>query len=276
MDTRDWAIALIEPNKWEAQIQIDILQAAGVTKIRRFADSAEALGALELFPANIVIMEMDTPPLNGVDWAKQFRRGHHLANRKAAVFMLSKAVSRQMAESCRHAGANAIIGKPISGAALIATIKKVLGNPRPFIDAEGYVGPCRRAGIVTAGMPRARRKSDNSAHAPTLHDLPRAITALASATGDLIRGKAGDAEACKAALRAVHEVAEAAQDAPLSQACAAFKLQLDGDPQRPDFKASVAQCMDVLAKCAAVTIDQSGARGALAESIRKVEKSAAA
>ena len=53
--------------------------------------------------------------------------------RQAAVFLTSRAFSRSLAEDCRHAGANALIGKPISAKVLTATISKVLSKPREFI-----------------------------------------------------------------------------------------------------------------------------------------------
>ncbi|NJM35956.1 MAG: hypothetical protein HC850_16135 [Rhodomicrobium sp.] len=54
---------------------------------------------------------------------------------------------------------------PISGGVIINTVKKVLARPRPFIDEAGYVGPCRRAGIVIAGVGSRRRRSDTSSNA---------------------------------------------------------------------------------------------------------------
>src|SRR5262249_10837222 len=123
---------------------------------------ADALDMLEVYNANIIICAYETLPLDGAEWTKTFRRNHKLPCRKSAIFITSSAFSHAMAEKCRHAGANALIGKPLSAKVLIATIKKVLSQPRPFIDAEGYVGPCRRAGIVTAGAPKKRRKADDS------------------------------------------------------------------------------------------------------------------
>ena len=59
----------------------------------------------------------------------------------------SGAFSLAMAEQCRHAGANALIGKPISAKVLLATITKVLSKPREF-EPE-------RLGPVLAGPGRA-------------------------------------------------------------------------------------------------------------------------
>ena len=76
------------------------------------------------------------------------------------MFIVSAALTLALAERCGIDGAIAIIGKPISSAVLSNTIKKVLGKPRPFIEGANYVGPCRRAGIVTAGTGKHRRQTD--------------------------------------------------------------------------------------------------------------------
>ena len=49
---------------------------------------------------------------------------------------------------------------PAVAPARFFTINKVLAKPRPFVDSDVYVGPCRRAGIVSAGTGKYRRKSD--------------------------------------------------------------------------------------------------------------------
>lgn len=160
MDVKSWTACVIEPNRFEAQIICDLLRHAGVEKRRVFHDAASATLGLELYEANIVIISYELEQTDAPTWTRGFRRDNKAANRQAAVFVTSAAFSRSMAEECRHAGANALIGKPLSGKVLIATISKVLKHPRPFIEGDGYVGPCRRAGIVTAGPARKRRKAD--------------------------------------------------------------------------------------------------------------------
>jgi CheY-like chemotaxis protein len=164
MNPKTWTVCVVEPNKFEAQIIIDLLRMGGVDRIKVFHDPQEAAGALELYPADVIIASFEMSPVDGALWTRAFRRNHGLANRKAAVFLTSRAFSRQIAEQCRHAGANALIGKPLSGKSLMATIHKVLAKPRPFIDnaGEGYVGPCRRAGIVTTASTKRRRSDSES------------------------------------------------------------------------------------------------------------------
>src|SRR5262245_6097080 len=136
MDAKNWTVCLIEPNKFERQIIVDILKNAGVENLKAFAAQEDALALLARINANVIIAAYEMAPLEGAAWTKAFRRSRALPCRKSAVFITSGAFSRAMAEDCRHAGANALIGKPLSAKVLTATIHKVLTQPREAIHAE--------------------------------------------------------------------------------------------------------------------------------------------
>jgi len=163
MNVKTLVVCVIEPNRFEGQIVIDLLRNAGVINATLFTNQAQALEALQHSKFNMIIASFEMTPLDAAAWTRAYRRNRSVIDRQAPMFITSSAFSRSMAEQCRHAGANALIGKPLSGKVLMATINKVLGSPRAFIDAAGYVGPCRRAGIVTAGAPKKRRTADASA-----------------------------------------------------------------------------------------------------------------
>ncbi len=239
MNEKLWSVCVIEPNKYEAQIVQDMLYNAGVDKYRIFTDANLAMEALESFNANIVLATIELGKQDGAAWTRAFRRNHRVLNRKAAVFLLSGAFSRSLAETCRHAGANALIGKPISNKALLETIKKVLAAPREFIDAEGYVGPCRRAGIVTAGTGATkRRKADRAAEKPAAAGgmptltFEQAVGALGAATAQFKMDPSAGAT-CEAALRFVQAYAVAGKDHELMRACAAFAQQITATKSMP-------------------------------------------
>ncbi|MBL8552385.1 MAG: response regulator transcription factor [Hyphomonadaceae bacterium] len=160
---RDWSVCLVEPGKYGAQITVDLLRACGAVRLCTFANGEAAFEGLRQSPANVIFCTLDDPAFDGLAWTRALRRDRALACRSAPIFLLTSKLSRAIAEECRHAGANAIIGKPTSVAALSGTIKKVLANPRPFIDAAGYVGPCRRAGIVTTAAHKRRRNDVRAA-----------------------------------------------------------------------------------------------------------------
>jgi CheY-like chemotaxis protein len=277
MIVKPLTVCIVEPNKFEGQIIIDLLRNAGVEKIKLVADQDAALDLLEVYNANVVIASFEMAPMNGAAWAKVYRRNKKLPGRKQAIFITSGAFSLAMAEECRHAGANALIGKPISAKVLMATINKVLGKPREFIDAEGYVGPCRRAGIVTAGAPRSRRKVDDGGgqKAPVM-TLEKAVEAVAVA-GAAFAADARKVDDCEASLRFVQAYAVNAGDGPLMRACAAFSLHINATrTNRSDAaRAALQACVNGVVQLAAIKVSEAQAREAIAEGVRQaVAKSA--
>lgn len=278
MDVRSWTVCVLEPNKFERQIIQDLLKNAGVDKVRACDNAADAVDLLEVYNANVVIASFELGAEDGAAWTKAFRRNRKLANRKAAVFITSAAFSRTMAEQCRHAGANALIGKPLSAKVLTATINKVLTQPREFIDAEGYVGPCRRAGIVTAGAPKKRRKADEAkaADAPAALTLEQAVGALAAAAGQYMRDPAKGSATCEAALRFVQAYAVNAGDGPLMRACAAFALQLGAKNITLEARRTALDaCVNGVTQLVAMGPDRASQREAIAEGVREAVGKAA-
>jgi CheY-like chemotaxis protein len=268
MNASAWTVCVIEPNKFERQIIIDLLRNAGTHNVKAFADGESAVMALEGFAANVVIASFEQTPMDGAAWTRAFRRNHRLLDRKAAIFVTSGAFSRAMAEQCRHAGANALIGKPLSAKVLTATINKVLSHPRPFVEAAGYVGPCRRAGIVTAGAPKKRRKADDQPANGETQTLAHIAGALSAASMAFLADSA-KADACEAALRRVQAYAVNAGDAPLMRACAAFTLQIKAllGKRNAVTRAALEACAHGVAELASLAVGETSRRDAIAERV---------
>jgi len=269
MNVKSWHVCLIEPNKFERQIIVDILKNAGVETIKVFSSQEDAMTVLARTQANVIIASYEMTPLDGASWTKAFRRTRALPSRKCAVFITSSAFSRAMAEDCRHAGANALIGKPLSAKVLTATINKVLTQPREFIDAEGYVGPCRRAGIVTAGAPRKRRKIDAAAEAANEADtLAQAFAALTSALTQMAQGQEG-ASQCESALRRVQAFAVNANDAALMSVCGTLARQLTAHDLRSEAgKTALQVCAAGISQLAALGLKDTEQRAQVAANVR--------
>jgi len=270
MNVKSWHVCLIEPNKFEGQIIVDILKNAGVDNIKVFTSQDDVLEVLARCNANVIIASYEMAPLDGAAWTKAFRRSRALPCRKSAIFITSNAFSRAMAEDCRHAGANALIGKPLSAKVLTATIKKVLTQPRGFIDAEGYVGPCRRAGIVTAGAPRKRRKVDAATEAANDADtLAQAFAALTSALTQMAQGLAG-ASQCETALRRVQAYAVNANDASLMSVCGVLAQQLTAHDLRSEAgKTALQVCAAGISQLATLGLGAAEQRANVAAGVRQ-------
>ncbi len=267
---KNWTVLVVEPNKFEGQIILDLLRNAGVEKVKVVTDQAAAFEVLEVYNANVVIASFEMMPLDGAGWTRSYRRNQKLPGRKQAIFITSGAFSLAMAEECRHAGANALIGKPISAKVLTATINKVLTKPRDFIDAAGYVGPCRRAGIVTAGAPKKRRKADDSLAPVDAKTVKTVVDALVTAAA-AYAADANKLEGCEHALRQVQAYAVNSGDGPLMRACAAFALQLSSAKGlRPEaVRASLEVCVNGVVKLVSLGSCEAARREEIAEGVRQ-------
>ena len=266
MNVKNLTVCVIEPNKFEAQLMVDLLRNAGVDKYKMYTNSDDALEGLEAFSANIIIGAVEMTPTDGPAWTRLFRRNHEAANRRAPVFLTSRAFSRSVAEDCRHAGANALIGKPISAKILLATINKVLASPRTFIDAAGYVGPCRRAGIVTASAPRKRRKADEAASEAAT--LAQAFALLTAALTQIAQGKGG-AAGCEAPLRRVQAYAVNANDGPLMNVCSTLAQHLAAHDLRSTAgKAALSVCAAAIGQLAEIGLNQTAQREQIAGAVQ--------
>lgn len=157
------SIAIVTANRFEAKLMSDVLRTAGAPRAITIADSNEALAALASDACNIVLIDLDAQPTSGLEFVRALRRNRTSRSRRALVFLLARKLTASVVEACRLSGANAVIGMPVSNATILTTIRKVIANPRPFVEEEGYIGPCRRAGIVSAGRGSGRRRSDSSA-----------------------------------------------------------------------------------------------------------------
>lgn len=161
MDLHDWKPCIVASSKFEGQLFADILRNAGVANILLLVDVGSTLTALRGSRANLLFLAL-TNEGEALEWVRLLRRDKSHTQRKSPVLVISGQLTAAQAERFRHAGANAIVGKPVSTATLIGLAKKVLARPRPFIEGVNYVGPCRRAGIVTAGPAAKRRETDTA------------------------------------------------------------------------------------------------------------------
>ncbi|HYD72857.1 MAG TPA: hypothetical protein VEF55_06940, partial [Candidatus Binatia bacterium] len=147
----------------------------------------------------------------------------------------------------------------------------------PFVEAAGYVGPCRRAGIVTAGAPKKRRKADSDrAGAGEEQTLAHIVGAL-TAAGAAFVADGAKADACEAALRQVQAYAVNAGDGPLMQACTAFALQIKAllRTRNDVTRAALEVCTQGVAELAALRAGETTRRNAIAERVREAVAKAA-
>ncbi len=123
-----------------------ILFSFGFRQIDLVTSGEDALEYLRRNPYDLIITEWQMAPISGLELVKAIRqaRDDNRIRRDIPILMLTAFADKDRVEAARDAGINEFILKPFSAKTVSNRIMQVIDNPRAFVEAPGYVGPCRR------------------------------------------------------------------------------------------------------------------------------------
>jgi CheY-like chemotaxis protein len=154
-------ILIAEDNKPMRSLVRDILDALGVGTILEAADGTAAMKQLGSSAVDIVILDWNMEPMDGLELTRQIRTSPESPDQFVPIIMLSGHTERARVLQARDAGVTEFMAKPVSVKALCARINAIIDAPRPFIRANGYFGPDRRRRVLPFNGPE--RRTDDSA-----------------------------------------------------------------------------------------------------------------
>jgi len=145
-------VMVIDDNKHMATLITEILTALGIKKVNAVADAAKAFTEPKHFPADVIIVDWNMQPLDGLDFVRLVRTAKDTPNPYVPIIMLSGYTEHRRITEARDAGVNEYLAKPISAKAIYQRFASIIDNPRPFVRTKSFFGPCRRR--QESGPPR--------------------------------------------------------------------------------------------------------------------------
>lgn len=121
----------------EALIRLDIvetLREAGFDVVGEAGDGEQAVALVQELEPDVVVMDVKMPKMNGITAAEQI-----MANRSAAVVMLTAFSQTELVERARDAGAMAYVVKPFSPANLLPAVELALSRHQELLSLEAEV-----------------------------------------------------------------------------------------------------------------------------------------
>ena len=94
--------------------------------------------------ADLVVVEAQLPDMEAAELIRWMRRQDKSPFRFVPIIVLSGYTQLRLVSSARDAGANLVVKKPVSPAALFDRIAWVAKTARPFIETADFIGPDRR------------------------------------------------------------------------------------------------------------------------------------
>ncbi len=140
-------VLVVDRDARTASLVTSVLRAFGFTLIEVATDANEVIAAMKKKPYDLIITEWHLANDSGIQlvWAlRSSEESHRLLRRDVPIIMLTAQSDMPAIKAARDAGITEFLAKPFSAKALAARLVQVIDNPRNFIDAPGYTGPCRR------------------------------------------------------------------------------------------------------------------------------------
>lgn len=237
----------------------EVLRNMGVRDITTAGDGEEALEALSEFTPDVILTDWMMPVMDGLELSKRIRHLRDRHTRMVPIILVTANNRKSQIETARGCGVDNFILKPISVKSVAERLREVIERPRPFVDTEAYVGPCRRRRKVKDYIGPMRRV-DDPMELDTPVEVNEALRSMmelaASRISQLVRSlRKGDVTALKPIRLAAQEVrglAEDLGDVHVARTCLGLARYIDSMPSPEAVRVDVLQthldAMEVLLK----------------------------
>lgn len=138
------SVMIAEDNAFMRTTIRRVLETLGVKGVREAGDGAEALKIMQTWAPDIVLLDWEMAPLDGMEFTKMVRTAQTSADRFIPIIVISAHSELWRIAAARDAGVTEYLAKPISAKTLLSRIRAVAEQPRPFVSAPGFFGPDRR------------------------------------------------------------------------------------------------------------------------------------
>ncbi|MBF0324698.1 cyclic nucleotide-binding domain-containing protein [Magnetospirillum moscoviense] len=175
IDLSPLTVMVIDDSRYARSFMKSALQSFGVRTILEAGDGPTALQILADNKVDLMLVDHDMDPMDGVMLTRFIREGHVPSCKTTPIIMVSGFAEMEKVMDARNAGVNEFLVKPVSADSMFRRIRNALINPRPFVDVASYTGPCRRS--VERDMPDGgnRRRNPPLPKPPPLIALPPGV-----------------------------------------------------------------------------------------------------
>ena len=138
------SVLIVDDSKHMRKLVRTIVNSLGILDVLEAEDGEHAYETLENFPADIIIVDWNMAPMDGIEFTRQVRMNDDSPNAYVPIIMLTGHTQMKRVQIARDAGVNEFLAKPVSARKIYQRIHAILEKPRQFIRTPSYFGPDRR------------------------------------------------------------------------------------------------------------------------------------
>lgn len=121
-----------------------LMSSMGFRKVRFAMDGEEALDLMVTNKFDLILSDLYTSPLGGIEFAKRVRNSAGSSRSEIPIIIVSGNTEIRNVKAARDAGATEFLAKPVSAQSLHQRIQSVINRPREFLEGGDFKGPERR------------------------------------------------------------------------------------------------------------------------------------
>jgi CheY-like chemotaxis protein len=138
------SVLVLDDNRFQQQVLRMLLIGLGVKDIAAAKDVDEALQILSEQKFDLVLADYRLGGKSGADFTRLVRGARGAGDRFIPIIACTSDTVPEVIRELRDAGADEILGKPVSSQALAAKIDSVINARRRFVSSSNFFGPDRR------------------------------------------------------------------------------------------------------------------------------------
>ena len=148
-------VFLVEPSSMQAKFIIAQLKGLGISMVREFGNSGDALKAMDEQKPDLVISALYLPDISGTDLLGAMRK--HPALEQVAFILISSETRPQALEAVRQLGVCGILPKPFTAEQLETALHTTLDFLNLDNDAVGEIRGAELRVLLVDDSPSARK-----------------------------------------------------------------------------------------------------------------------
>lgn len=121
-----------------------VIKVIGASDVKTFTDGETAWKEYKLQPPDLVILDWEMRPMNGLQLTTLIRKSPESPNPFVPIIMVTAHREREHVFKARDTGVTEYVVKPIVPKALFSRIEAVIERPRRFVRVGDFFGPDRR------------------------------------------------------------------------------------------------------------------------------------
>lgn len=135
---------VVEDNKFMRGIISDLLRQIGFERIQTAENGEEGIQQFCQWMPHVVFSDWNMPKMSGVEMTKWIRTSEESPNPETPVILITGNNQQKDVIAARNAGVTEFISKPVTTALIMHRLNSAFLDPRKFVRARQYTGPCRR------------------------------------------------------------------------------------------------------------------------------------